>query len=532
MSRAGFRRAVSFVVLVLAAALLAVHPALAEDTKGKWQFGFGFTYFATSDYIRSNSDIAIATATAGNSTGLPPVTSVDPRPDQNMLNEPTVHDDFRFDVKASYGLTRWLAVEVLAGYMTTTVGNIEYYYEDQQISYQGPGALVSNAPFCGPNQDQQCFDYKTNAPSTTIHNLFVPVGTITEKPLQLSALVRFRPESPLDPYIGLGIGYLFTDLKTGDEFNAKSQDISNLIVSSASEGEYTDSNKATKLPAFGQPGFQVAPMMATVSSGMTWHAIGGVDYFLNQHVAFFLDARFTWTDAAVNITTDGAHQVQLSTYSPGKLQRLSTTGTWEDRGLPSCPACAGDGLLATEDSNGNGTFDDPSKGGTEGTGNLYFYPAGPNPNNPACSDPDRVAECRWNSTDAVMTLNCTNSTCPWANNGTFDTEDLNGNRIMDRFSYYGVDVCSGQNPDRSICTPNDLVSPAAKLYVPPGEGCTQSLPDATQGNFLPEGCPVPHPALTSAGNTGSDNPVDHYLIQGGQIRLGGFSFAIGLKFTF
>jgi hypothetical protein len=34
------------------------------------------------------------------------------------------------------------------------------------------------------------------------------------------------------------------------------------------------------------------------------------------------------------------------------------------------------------------------------------------------------------------------------------------------------------------------------------------------------------------GTTGSDNPVDKYLIQGGQIRLGGFSFGVGVKFTF
>jgi hypothetical protein len=368
-----------------------------------------------------------------------------------------------------------------------------------------------------------------NAPSTTIHNLFVPVGTITEKPLQLSALIRFRPESPLDPYIGLGIGYLFTDLKIGDEFNTKSQEVSGLLVSSASEGEFTDINTADKSAPVGQNGFHPAPMVATVSSGLTWHAIGGVDYFLNQHVAVFLDARFTWTDAEVNITTDGAHQVLLSTYSPGKLQRFTNDGAWEDKGLSSCPACAGDGLLATEDGNGNGTLDTPAVGGTEGTGKLYFYPEGPNPHDPACSDPTQPG-CKWEASDAVMTLDCNNSTCPWANNGTFDTEDRNSNRIMDRFSYYGVDVCSGQNPDRSICTPNDLVSPAAKIYLPPGEGCKQSAPEL--GEYPPEGCPPPHAELSAAGTTGSDNPVDHYLIQGGVIRLGGFSFAIGLKFTF
>ena len=521
MKRAASRRAVSFSFVVLAAALCAIRPARAEDTKGKWQFGFGFTYFATSDYIRSNSDIAIASSVAGQTAGLPPVTSVDARPDQNMLNEPTVHDDFRFDVKASYGLTRWLAVELLAGYMTTSVGNIEYYVQDQSISYQGSAAAIFSQPFCGPNQDQVCYDYHINAPSVVAHNLFVPVGTITEMPVQLSALVRFRPESPLDPYIGLGVGYLFTDLKTSDEFNTKSQGVANLTVSAASEGEYTDSGHATKLAPVGTSGFHPAPMVATVSSGMTWHAVGGVDYFLNQHVAMFLDARFTWTDAEVNITTDGAHQVLFATFSPGKLQKLQTSGLWEDHGIAGCAGCpgtfAGDQKLETEDGNGNGLFD-PG----EDDGNLYIFPSGPNPNRPGGA---------WISTDpGVQVLDCQNSTCPWAHDGRMDTEDLNGNRIMDRFRYYGVDVCSLPNPDRSICTPNDIIATGTPQYLPPGEGCTDNRPDPTLGNFLPEGCPVPHNG--NLGGTGVDNPSDTYIIQGGQIRLGGFSFGVGVKFTF
>jgi outer membrane protein W len=524
MNRAGSRRAVLFGVL--AAALLVVRSARAEDTKGKWQFGFGFTYYATSDYIRSNSDIAIASSVAGQTVGLPPVTSVDPRPDQNMLNEPTVHDDFRFDLKASYGITRWLAVEMTAGRMNTSVGNIEFWFQDQQISYQGTGQLVQGATFCGPAQNQPCYNYNTNAPSQTVHNTFLPVGTITEMPVSLSALVRFRPESPLDPYIGLGVGYLFNSLTTGQEFNARSQTVSGLIVSAASEGEYTDTGRPNKLAPVGTNGFTPAPLMATVNSGMTWHAVGGIDYYLNPHTSVFFDARFTWTNTNVNITTDGAHQVYFSTYSPGKLQKFQQAGAWEDKGFASCPSCAGDGLFATEDSNGNGTLD---TGVGEGTGKLYFYPEGPNPKNPACSDPTQPA-CTWTAADAVMTLDCTNSTCPWANNGIFDTEDLNGNRIMDRFVYYGVDVCSGPNPDKTVCTPNDIVSPNARLYVPPGEGCTQTLPPP--GSYLPEGCPIPRSQLTSTASTGSDNPVDKYLIQGGVIRLGGFSFGVGVKFSF
>src|SRR3989442_58610 len=96
---------------VLAASLLSVGPALAEDTKGKWQFGFGLSYFATVDYIRSNSDLALAGGLPDENTGLPGVGFTDERPDINIMNQASIRDDFKLDFRASYGLTRWLALE-------------------------------------------------------------------------------------------------------------------------------------------------------------------------------------------------------------------------------------------------------------------------------------------------------------------------------------------------------------------------------------------------------------------------------------
>jgi len=99
---------------------------LAEDTKGKWQFGFGLSYFSTVDYIRSNSDLAIASGVV-NEEGLPSVGSVDERPDINIMNQASIRDNFKLDFSASYGLTRWFAVEAAASYMKAPVGNIEFY---------------------------------------------------------------------------------------------------------------------------------------------------------------------------------------------------------------------------------------------------------------------------------------------------------------------------------------------------------------------------------------------------------------------
>src|SRR5262245_62817193 len=105
----------TFVAIVLGFSLFFSGRALAEDTKGKWQFGFGISYFSTVDYIRSNSDLAIAQGLP-DENGLPSVGSVDERPDINIMNQASIHDDFKLDFTASYGLTRWLALEAAVGY--------------------------------------------------------------------------------------------------------------------------------------------------------------------------------------------------------------------------------------------------------------------------------------------------------------------------------------------------------------------------------------------------------------------------------
>jgi len=499
--------------------VVALVPALAEDTKGKWQIGFGLSYFATTDYIRSNSDIAIATTVAGQTGTLPGVGSVDDRPDENMLNEPTIADDFRLDLNFSYGLTRWLALEIATGYMKSSVGDIEYYVDNKKVAYGASSQATSTQvddTVCGADQSQRCFKYETNDPGSLRSNLFVPVGEITEMPLMLSALVRFRPESPLDPYVGLGIGYIFTDLAIGSEFAARSEVVSGLRVTVASEGEFTDSGRADK--TFPEPGFQPAPMTATVNDGFEYHVVGGIDYYINDHMSMYVDARYMWSDTSVDITIDDNHQVRMAASDQGKLQRFSegtvqAPNLWEDRGFAACGVfgCANDGLIATEDSNGNGTLDTLLG---EGSGDLYFFPAGPNPTNPQGFWED--------ASQAVRVVDC-----PACANGAFDTEDFNNNRIMDRYLLWAVDVCTqpggASNP---ICGPADT-APLSVQYLWP-EGCSTNMP--AYPSVVGEGCPRP-PGIEIT-NSGADDQSDIYLIQGGKISLGGFSLGVGVKFTF
>src|SRR5437867_9374771 len=151
-------------VFLLLGALQASH-VQGEDTKGKWQFGFGLSYFSTTDYIRSNSDLAFSTGVPmGN--GLPPVTSIDERPDINILNQASIADDFKLDVSASYGLTRWLAVEAAAGYQKSAVGNPEFF---SNFPTQSLGVPQAAGPFCGPDpaNGQPCQPFPTGVPNPT-----------------------------------------------------------------------------------------------------------------------------------------------------------------------------------------------------------------------------------------------------------------------------------------------------------------------------------------------------------------------------
>ena len=522
---------------ILAFILLACVPtglARAEDTKGKWQIGFGLSYYSTVDYIRSNSDIAIAATTSEEAGSLPGIASVDERPDENMLNQPSINDNFKLDFSASYGLTRWLAMELQAGYMKSEVGNIEYFFSKAEVAYGSDSLQDGASRVCGPNGDQDCYHYNLNTPGATPNNTFLPVGQVTEIPIMLSGLVRFRPESPLDPYLGMGFGYVIASLKTSGEFDSRAAEVESLHVTVASEGEWTDSIRRDKVAA--APGFTPAPLEASVNSGFEYHLVGGVDYFINDHMSVYVDARYVWSNTEVNITIDGAHQVRLGDFRPGKLQNLSVGSTaqpylWEDRGIAGCADCAGDGLLATEDANGNGDLDrrgcaDPTSGFPCEGGTLYFFPAGPDPSNATgvWNDPSEAvkvepcAQCATNDTRINIKCGTSNSAC--------DTEDMNENGMMDRFKVYGVDVCSLPNSSTNpVCTPNDF-RPHIQ-YVWPG-GCPITL---QPGDRPAEGCPPPSPNQTFT-TSGQDDVTNIYLIQGGQIHLGAFSLGVGFKFTF
>ncbi len=541
-------RIVQILTLVAVIGLIG-RPALAEDTKGKWQFGFGVSFYSTTDYIRSNADI-ILTERVVDESGLPNVRYVDERPDVNILNEPSIQDDFRLDFNVSYGLTRWFAMELATSYLKAPVGNIEFYNEDFSRSIQGSGSQISGLNLCGPNLNQTCYQYTSSIAFPTRSNTFLEVGELTEIPVQLSGLFRFRPESPFDPYVGLGVGYIFTDMKTADRFDQRAEEVGNLTVSSISRGDITDST-----PPADPRGtlFKAGPLKATVQDAFEWHAVGGVDYYVNEHFSFFVDARYVWTSGAVEIRADDAPQVRITVPDFGTLVlmqegSIGSPYLWEDqanRGLynggfharcrnNSGYECQGSGLFETEDKNLNGTIDalrdaNGNVIGTEDDGWIIVLPPGSRNVNEKFDDLTFLCPtCIGNGgqphpTSAGALLH-------------IDTEDSNFNNRMDRFLLYGLDGCTDPILAPTLPQCQERLPPEStttqKFVYPQGcSGTIPSLPQITSASGgAAEGCP-PQRGI-DARTSGVDDTADIYIVQGGDIRLGGFSLGLGFKFTF
>jgi outer membrane protein W len=595
-------------LLVAIASLVSLSQIFAEDTKGKWQFGFGLSYMATVDYIRSNSDLAYAQTVRGPSGELANVAYVDERPDANILNQPSIRDDFKLDFSASYGLTRWLALEAAASYLEAPVGNIEFYNKDVHQGLTGNGTATTQVR-CGPTLDKTCYDYTGILPNDHKHNNFLPVGQLREVPLHLSGLIRFRPESPFDPYVGAGFGYIMTKFTSSSQFSEKAELVSNMRVSTASEGEFNINT--CKREGFPQDvacnDFTPGPLRAQVRDAWEWHAVGGVDYYATDHFSVYVDARYIWTSGALDIRTDGAHQVRFGVSDPGRIlvmARLyknddpayankdidpnhyldpgdpaSGPYLWEDIGVPAnqhfqddiCPKypdgtsmCRNSGYLETEDKNMNGSLEVACDGPggefnyCEDEGFLYRIPPGSHEADEAL----RIdcPNCRHNQTGPYANLGpdgIQDSTgTPNRNDDGFDTEDVNANGYLDRFLIYGIDICTTpQGIGHPRCIEDDnSINPlpyAGYNFVwpegcprdpqqigPPVEnGCPPFLPPVLQLN--PDGTPRRD---TTSGKlvygrpnvqtTAADNAADTYIIQGGKIRMGGFSLGVGFKFTF
>lgn len=302
-------------VLVIGGAL--GEPAYAEDLKSRWYFGGNVSFLSTTDYIRSNASIIFTNSFGDDGipfTGDPNELQgcgqrgsgsfsqnpfCDPRPDDLLARETAIEETVKLDVTAGFGITSWLSLQLDGSYFKGDVGPIDAFLRDS-------------------------YPVGTNPVNPTALNVFrdrevalpITAGEITEIPVSLTGVVRFRKDSPLNPYIGAGAGMIFAEMDVADEVGALNTRLASMRI----RGIGTETGKditpasAGSLRDDGRVPF-THPIEVNVEDAFEWHVVGGAEYFFNDKVSLVFDARYTFADQDVTIGLGGEDQIDLIIYS-------------------------------------------------------------------------------------------------------------------------------------------------------------------------------------------------------------------------
>lgn len=319
-------------VTALLAFLSFSSPASAEDIKGKFYLGGGIGLLTTPDYVRNNAALIVAPLGAdgapftGDKGEVVSCSSTrtdvfcDPRPDDLIARETQLEQGLHGNLTFGYGVTSTLAVELSAGYYKGSIHNLDVY-------------TTKIVPFSA-NPLDPCLQVDPNGQPCNLRNLHkidfkqpITAGEVTEMPIELNAVMRFRKDSNLNPYLGAGVGYLMTDLKVDDSVAKLNKRFSTLHL------QYTTDEFG---PNFGRVLSPVDnngnspfthPLKVTIDDGLQWQIMGGADYFINDRISFHFEAKYVIAKVLPWSGSDNTHQIVMSF---GGEDQIDLTGFPED----------------------------------------------------------------------------------------------------------------------------------------------------------------------------------------------------------
>lgn len=295
--------------------------SFAEDVEKKWRLSFSLDSFTTQDEIRSGSDNI---AYYADETDTIVLRRFDPRPDIAATNVCQIEDALQLNVGASYVFNSWFLLEFKAGYSKADIGSLEV-----------------TALFDIDEEAQELVD-QTGEYLFRLYTL--SVGELTRYPIQLSSVVRFRPKSNLNPYVGVGIGYIFTEFESSSELNAFSAGIDHSIGAFQS-AYYTGGTIPSDVY------HDLAPVTVEAPDSWEYHILGGIEYTFKKHWAIFLDSQYIFAATRMRIKVDNVEKFGIG-FPNGTVELSELDVVADPLGQPY-RILSGGGI----DFNGDGIYD-------------------------------------------------------------------------------------------------------------------------------------------------------------------------------
>jgi len=314
--------------ILTAVAVLALGVTLvgAEDIKGKFYVGGDLGVLVTTDNIRSNAALIIAPL--GNDgapfTGdrgeiiscdtIRPDVFCDPRPDDLIARNGNLEQTIAYTLRAGYGLTSNLAIQLDVGYYKGELRNIDVYTE-------------KNVPL-GGNPTDPCVQagkdpcLLTFLRTREIKSPFT-AGEVKEMPITLSALYRFRTDSNFNPYLGIGAGWLTTDAKETQAVADLNARFESLHLRTVTDKFGTNFGTVFASDGDGNAPFTF-PGKLEINDGFIWHVSGGGEYFFNDRLSLSVDVKYTLANHEVSFLFGGVDQINMEAWTEDMFRKDGT----------------------------------------------------------------------------------------------------------------------------------------------------------------------------------------------------------------
>jgi outer membrane protein W len=304
--------------------------ALAEDVKGKFYFGANLAVLVTTDNIRSNAALIIAplgndgapfTGDKGEviscDTGRSDV-FCDPRPDNLLSRQTQLQQTTKLDGHIGYGLTSNFSIQLDTGYYKGDVTNFDVF-TTKVVPFRAPNSMDPCGSITDPNHVFPGFKLGESCEffAAKTRNLSQPIkaGQVTEIPLIVNGIVRFRKDSNFNPYIGAGVGYLFTGLTASSAVPQLNSRLEKLHLISATDEFGANFGKVLTTPDGDGNAIFNLPVSVKVDQGFEWQVVGGGEYFFNDRMSLVFDARYVVAGQQVTISMNGQDQVDLTSFT-------------------------------------------------------------------------------------------------------------------------------------------------------------------------------------------------------------------------
>ncbi len=190
-------------LVIFTALSLLASPLQAEDQRSRWSFSLGGGILSTLDDIRNNAASAdLLEVGRPDDISDDPIINPDPRRDDLLGRETEIEEAQTYNASIAYGLTSWLSLQLDVSYYEGNVSNLDTFQIERRFA-----AIESD-------------NVHNDLIETPFQDASVPlgIGDLEQIPVMLSAIFRFRKDSPFNPILGVGVGWFFADLNESQAF--------------------------------------------------------------------------------------------------------------------------------------------------------------------------------------------------------------------------------------------------------------------------------------------------------------------------